>query len=262
MKTEMVVFFTNQRNIALKEVVEKSMEGTDGTYGIVIKNLKYDQSYYYNENHSFEAGSLYKLWVMLTAFDQIEKGKLKAEEVLSQDIPTLNRKFNIASESAELTEGGISLSVKNAMEQMITISHNYAALLLSERVRIFNVSDYLKAHGFHFSNIGEPPKTTPKDTALLLERIYKGELANPENTQKMLDLLKNQQLNDGLPKYLPKEVKVGHKTGDIGWFKHDAGIVFLESGDYIIVVMSETNSPISAQKRIAEISQAVYEYFK
>ncbi len=262
MRTELVSSFMNNKPTALKEVIEKKKEGIAGTYGIIVKNLKTGQSYSSNEERSFEAGSLYKLWVMLTAFEQIEKGELKEGEVLSEDIADLNNAFNISSKDAELTEGGITLSVKDALEQMITISHNYAALLLAQRVKISSVSTYLKAHNFNDSNVGEPPKTTAFDIALLLEKLYKGELANPENTQKMLELLKRQKLNDGLPKYLPEGTQVGHKTGDIGWFKHDVGIVFQSSGDYIIVVLSESNSPSGAQEKIAEISKAVFEFFK
>ena len=260
-KTKLVdPHFQNQPS-TLKEAVDNALLGAKGVYGISIKDLKTGETYSFNEDRIFEAGSLYKIWVLLTAFEQIEKGELKEDQVLSQDIAVLNRKFNIASESAELREGVISLTIKEAMQQMITISHNYAALLLTEKVKISKVADFLKRHKFNDSIVGQPPKTTPKDTALFLEKLYKGELSNGENTQRILDLLKKQQLNEGLPKYLPKEAGVAHKTGEIGWFKHDAGIVFLDGREYIIVVMSESDSPSGAQERIAEISKAVYEYF-
>jgi beta-lactamase class A len=77
----------------------------------------------------------------------------------------------------------------------------------------------------------------------------------------MIDLLKSQELNDGLPKYIPETVEVAHKTGDIGLYKHDAGIVYTDAGTYIIVVMSETNVPLGAQERIALVSKGVFDYF-
>ncbi len=261
MQTEVAVSFTRNKPLDLKNTMEKAMEGSKGTYGIYIKNLKTGQNYTKNETKSFEAGSLYKLWVLLTAFKQIEGGSLKEDDQLSEDIKTLNQKFDIDEEDAELKDGNITLSVKDAMNQMITISHNYAALLLANRVKISNVAKFLEESNFNNTKVGQPPKTTPEDTAVLLEKLYKKEIINEGNTQKALDFLKKQQLNDGLPKYLPKEVQVAHKTGDIGWFKHDAGIVFTPKGDYIIVVMSETDSPQGAQERIAKVSKAVYDYF-
>lgn len=262
MKTEIVVSFIQNKPLGLKESIEKITSESKGTYGIYIKNLKTGQAYSSNETKSFEAGSLYKLWVLVTAFNLIEKGQLKMDEILTQDIEVLNNTFDISEENAELKEGAITLSVKDAMNQMITISHNYAALLLTDRIKVSRISEYLSEYEFKDSAVGQPPKTTPLDIANFLEKIYKSELVNTENSQKILELLKKQQLNDGIPKYLPQGVQIGHKTGDIGWFKHDAGIVFKESGDYIIVVMSESDSPLGAQEKIAQISKAVYEYFK
>ncbi|MBI2025964.1 MAG: serine hydrolase [Candidatus Levybacteria bacterium] len=245
----------------LGEKVEEALTGTRGTYGIAIKNLKTGEFYYAHEQKIFEAASLYKLWIMATAYDQIEKGTLKEDQTMSQDIKVLNEKFKIATESAETTEGKITLSVQDALEQMITISHNDAALLLSEKVRLKNVTTFLKENSFTKSSLGEPPKTTAYDIALFFEKLYNRNLANPESTNIMLDLLKKQTLNHKLPKYLPKSTIIAHKTGEIGPFTHDAGIAYTPNGDYIIAVLSESNSPRAAEERIANISQAVFDYF-
>lgn len=249
---------------SLKGTVEKSLAGTKGTYGIAIRNFKTGESYYLNEGRIFEAGSLYKLWVMATVYQQIQEGKLTEDQVLSRDVAALNQKFNIDPGSAELTEGTVTLTISNALNQMITISHNYAALLLSEKIKLSSVATFLQENNFMQSQVGtygDSPKTTPSDIALFFEKLYNGKLANQQYTQQMLDLLKKQQYNDGLPKYLPDQPQVANKTGDIGWFKHDAGIIFTNSGDYIIVVMSESDSPAGALERIALVSKTVFDYF-
>lgn len=245
----------------LQEVVASALEGSKGTYGIAIKNLKTQESYYLNEHKVFESASLYKLWIMAEAFEQIQNGKLSEDELLSEDVLVLNEEFNIDPNYAEMTNGEISLTVKNAINQMITISHNYSALLLTERIKISNVGNFLKKQGFTESKIGGSPQTTPYDIALFFEKLYKGQLANKENTQKMIDVLKKQALNDKLPKYLPKGTLIAHKTGEIDFLSHDGGIVFTKKGDYIIVVMSESAFPSGAEERIAGISKKVYEYF-
>lgn len=247
---------------SLKNAVEETLEGTKGTYGIVIKNLKTGETYTFNEHEEFEPGSLYKIWVMATVFNQIQRGQLNEDKILSESIEVLNSKFNITSESAELTTGTITLTVKQALNQMITISHNYAALLLSAKVRLSTVRNFLEEQGFNESALGEPPMTTVYDIALFFEKLYMGELADEENTNKMIDLLKKQTLNQKIPKYLPEDTAIAHKTGEIGGFSHDAGIVFGKNTDYIIVVFSESNIPSAAEERIAEISKSVFEYFE
>ena len=121
---------------------------------------------------------------------------------------------------------------------------------------------FRKEKGFGGSALGEPPKTTPSDIMAFFEKLHTGKLAKQENTFRMLEILKRQTLNKKLPKYLPKEVSSAHKTGEIGFFSHDAGIVFREGGDYIIAVLSESDHPSGAEERIAEISRAVFKYFE
>ncbi len=246
----------------LEEVVKKALLGSKGTYSVAIKDLKTGRSYYLNEKKEFEAASLYKIWVLAEAENQIRKGKIKESEILTQDIEILNEKFDISSESAELTEGEISLSVKSAISQMIVISHNYAGLLLAEKVRLSNISSFIKENGFVQTSLGKPPKTTAHDVALYFEKLYKGELVNKVRSEEMLALFKKQQLNDKLPKYLPIETVVAHKTGELGYYSHDGGIVFGTKSDYIIVILSKSNYPPGAVERIAAISKAVYDYFE
>lgn len=248
----------------LEQAVKKALEGTGGRYSVGIKNLKTGETYFFDEDRQYEAGSLYKLWVMATAFDKIQKGELKEEDEMSRTIVFLNQAFGIDPSSAELTSGGITMTVSVALEQMITISHNYAALLLTERLKLSQVKAYLESLNLPKSKVGsdtDPPYTTASDMVMFMEKLYKGELANSENSTKMVELLKRQKLNKKLPKYLPKNTVIGHKTGEIGWFSHDAGIVFSEKGDYIIAVLTETSSPPGAEDRIAQVSKGVFEYF-
>ncbi len=246
----------------LEEVVKKALLGSKGTYSVAIKDLKTGRSYYLNEKEEFEAASLYKVWVLAEVENQIQKGKIREDEILKQEVTVLNEKFNISSESAELTEGEVSLSVKSAMQQMIVISHNYAGLLLAEKVRLSNISSFIKENGFVQTSLGKPPKTTAHDVALYFEKLYKGELVNKVRSEEMLALFKKQQLNDKLPKYLPIETVVAHKTGELGYYSHDGGIVFGTKSDYIIVILSKSNYPPGAVERIAAISKAVYDYFE
>jgi beta-lactamase class A len=252
---------TQEQSTELAAVVDKALTGATGTYSVAIKNLKTGESYYKNEHKSFASASLYKLWVMGTTYKQIKDGKLKESDILTDDIVDLNNKFNIASESAERKDGAISLSVASALKQMITISHNYAALLLTSKVKLGSLSDFLNANGMTESNIGEPPKTTASDTMMFFNKLYKGELTDKEYTDKMLGLLKNQQLNHKLPKYLPDQTILAHKTGELDGVSHDAGIVYTDKGDYIIVILSDSKYPKGAEERIANISKAVYRYF-
>lgn len=248
----------------LKETIEKALEGSTGTYSIAIKNLKTGEEYYRDKERVFDAGSLYKLGVMLAVFEQIEKGELPEDEILTGNVAQINKVLGVSDDEAELKEGTADFTVKNALRQMITISHNYAAVLLTQKVGAARTQDSIGNLGLENTQIDTPdrPRTTARDMLTFFEKVYRKEGVSTYTSTRILDLLLEQELNDRIPKYLPKEARVAHKTGEIDYQKHDAGIVFTPKGDYIIVVLSESDNPTVASERIANLSKGVYEYFK
>ncbi len=248
---------------SLKITIENALLGTSETYGIVIINLKTGEYYLQNENSIFETASLYKLWVMAAVFEEIYKGKLNLEEVINDDIVHLYTKFHLSTPSANEK---LSLKVTDAIEKMITVSDNDAALLLSAKIRLSNIKLFLNNYGFADSKLGnndKGPITTPHNIAIFFKGLYEGKIIDQANSDQMLSILKRQRLNTKLPKYLPDGISTAHKTGELNEFTHDAGIVFAPKGDYIIVVLTEgkPESRFMTEERIANLSVAVYNYF-
>lgn len=250
---------TNNKELA--QTVTGSLEGTKGTYAIAIKNMKTGEEYYQNENQLFDSASLYKLWVMGTVFEQLEDGTLTMDKPIKADVKRINEIYDIDPEFAELTEGTLNFTVQSALEQMITISHNYAALSLAVTVKNSNMKKFLTTYNMSQTTSSSPPQTNAHDILLFYEQLYKGEIVSPEASANMIEILKRQKLNDRIPKYLPEGTIVAHKTGELGGVKHDAGIVYSPKGDYIFVAMSKSDSPQAAAERIALLSQSVYDYF-
>lgn len=248
----------------LAKSVETPLRGVRDNYGIVVRNLDNGETYKFNEHVVYDTASLYKLWVMAVVYRQIQEGKLKESTILSGNIVDLNNMFGIADESAELNEGSLTITVSDALTKMITISDNYSALLLTQKIGVNSITEYLKENGFFETVIGRntnTPTTTPYDVSLFFEKLYKGELANQEDTGKMLTLLKAQQRNTKIPKLLPSDTVVAHKTGELDEYSHDAGLVLNSNGNFIIVIMSKTDNPDKAVAEISAISKSVFDNY-
>ena len=248
----------------LGNAIQNELIGTHGTYGIVVENLKTHENYYQNAQKIYKSGSLYKLWVMADVYEYMKEGKLPDTQILSKNVVDLNKEFGIDPDLAEKTSGTITYTVHDALYQMITISDNYAALLLADTVGLQNIATFLTKNGFMYSKVGmhgKDPITTPFDIALFFEKLYKGQLINADYSNRMLKLLKGQRLNDKIPEYLPVSVTVAHKTGELDNVTHDAGIIYAPDGDYILVVLSLIDDRQLANERIANVSKAVFNYF-
>lgn len=251
-------------SVGLAKVISNTLGKEEDNYGIVVYRFKPEEIYTLNDQKNYDSASLYKLWIMATAFDQIKQGKLKENQIMSKSLKDLYKDFKIATDSALMTDEAITLSVKDAIEKMIIISDNNSALLLSETVGLSNVSDFLQRNGMLESKLGSGsynPSSSPYDVALFMDKLYEGRLINKIYSDKMLSLLKRQRLNEKIPKYLPEGAVVAHKTGELDQFSHDGGIVYSPKGDYIIIVMSQTNDRDQANETIANLSKAIYSYF-
>ncbi len=248
----------------LGNVIQDTIKNSPGEYGIVVKNLKTGESYEWDGTKQFASGSLYKLWVMAVVYQLIQQEKFHETDTLSKNIPDLYHEFGVTPTDQDPSTGTLTQSVTNTLFQMITISDNNSALLLTDKIGVSSVATFLQAYGLSQSHVGignTPPQTSAEDVALFLEDLYKGILLDETYTKKALELLTQQRLNEKLPKYLPASVVVGHKTGELDTFSHDAGIVYSPSGDYIIAVLSQSTDTDQAKELIAMISKAVYTYF-
>jgi len=255
---------TFSRQETLTPLIQSTLGNSIDDFGLVINNFKTHETYSHNEHVPYESGSLYKLWIMATVYKQIKNGQLRETDLLQQEIPILNEKFRISTENAELTDGSIALTVRDALFRMITISDNYAALLLTEKVRLSNVAKFLTEYGYSESKVGldgSLPTTTSSDIAKFFTDIYNENMLGKPYDTLMLQLLKQQKLNHKIPKNLPKTVEIAHKTGELNSVTHDAGIVYTPKGDYIITVLSESQNPQNAEHQISILSESIYNHF-
>jgi len=107
---------------------------------------------------------------------------------------------------------------------------------------------------------------SPRGMSELLVKIFRSEAASEKSCQDMLEILKLQQFNDRIPRYLPEGTAVAHKTGEIGYTRNDAGIIY--AGDQRIVVAIfalRASGDVSEQEtyqRTGEIARAIYDYFQ
>ncbi|OGK13034.1 hypothetical protein A3A93_03845 [Candidatus Roizmanbacteria bacterium RIFCSPLOWO2_01_FULL_38_12] len=251
----------------LEKNITEILNNKQGDYGIYFKDLKSEKTFVLNADREFQTASLYKLWVMAETYRQIKQGKLDKEHVMTAKIAELNEQFKIATESADPSkdmDDEVSYTVFDALNEMITISGNYSAFILGRQIRLFNVSDLLESYKLNHSSIGDNaigiPTTTARDTGVFFELLYKGELIDEKSSIAMLELLKKQQLNDKIPRHLPEDIEIAHKTGELAPFNHDAGIVYTDNGNYIIAILSETDDQTHAEEVIANISKTVYDY--
>lgn len=227
----------NEPQNKIYQIESPELTNLPGRWAIAIKNLKTSQTYLLNADQKFPAASLYKLAVMWATFDAIEKDQMRLDQPIG------------------------NTTIQDALLDMITVSGNETTILLAETLGWTNIDSLMEKEGIPDIDLisAESPYISAQATLDLLERIYRNTAVNAKASESMKELLFAQKINDRIPKYLPPTVEVGHKTGEIDNFRHDAGIVLGEKSHYIFVFLSETPAPEDASETIAILSQKIFD---
>jgi beta-lactamase class A len=210
--------------------------------------------YSHDAGTNVTTASLYKLGVLMEAERRVDSGQLRY-----RDLITIGE--DDVTEEGSGYEVGAVLSVDDALEAMITLSDNGAALALWHLFGGDIIDATLARAGmpdFHvtFDSTGNTV-ATPRAIGTFFGLLARKELVSAAASERMLARLQRQTINDRLPASLPRQTVVAHKTGNLDGFIHDAGIIFTPTGERIVVVMT-SDAFEAANDFIAEIAQIVY----
>src|SRR5207237_10929169 len=87
---------------------------------------------------------------------------------------------------------------------------------------------------------GDENVATPEEMVRLLEVIYKGKVLNNEATAALTKQLSTSK-QSYIPRYLPENVQVANKPGELEAVRTDSGIVYAQNRPFAISVMTASN---------------------
>ncbi len=255
---------------AMVLALSKASLSYPGRVGIYLKDLRTGRTWSYQPDRLFPAASLIKVPIMVAVFDKIARGELSLET----RIRLTGKDRRGGSGSLKWAREGTALSVMELLYKMITESDNTAAQMIIDHIgysylelafrRIGLVYTNITPEGMSLSSgrVARENYTTPREMALLVDRLYAGAMVDRDSSQLMLDLMKHNKGRTRLRKGLPIGWEIGHKTGLLRRSCHDVGVVFSPRGDYIIAVLTgDVPSYASAKRFIARMARLTYGYY-
>ena len=248
---------------ALRASLEAAVADFSGEAGVVVAAPGTTFRYAHGDGVVFPSASLYKLAVMVEAYRQA------AAQVISLDDTTVTVTWDDMSLDPSDTLPGTKLTVRDAVERMITISDNGPAHALLRLLDPHNINATAVALGMKDTRINSalPPDeqvvdyntTTARDMELLFSGLATGTIVSADASAEMLGVLLRQQIDDRLPSGLPADAPVAHKTGDLDLVSHDAGLVLGPLGPRIVVVLTRDFTSYADVTRLAgRVAAAAY----
>jgi beta-lactamase class A len=241
----------------LDEKIKAEVSSFKGNVWIYAKNLDNGKEYSLRGEEKVRTASTIKLPIMTEVFHQIDQGKIKWTDEFT--LPNMSQASG-AGILGEFSEG-TKIDLKTATNLMIVVSDNFATNLILDKISSNNVNDFMKTLGLNntlsLRKIGgggdskayeEPVNklfgigvSTPKDMAMLLEKLEKGEVVSRESSAQMIAILKRQQYTDGLGRNLLDTVPIASKSGSLDRLRSDVGIVYTRRGRIVMAITCDDN---------------------
>ncbi|MGE5633086.1 MAG: serine hydrolase [Caulobacteraceae bacterium] len=262
----MVVYSEDGFDDDLAANIRDIIENQKGYYSIALKDLETGDELLIN-NKVIRSASVIKIYVMIEAFRQISFGKLDINEKI-----VLKDSMKVGGTGIlQRSKVGTKITYKRLIELMMTVSDNTATNMLINRLGMDNINesaDFLGCKDTRIENLLMKARsnkskkyntTSVRDLMLVLERIYRNECLGSPYDQEMIEIMTRAKSRDKLPRLIPSNCRIAHKTGRMSHYEHDAGIIYTSKGDYIICVMSmKLPSSEKGKQVIAEISKKAY----
>ena len=235
-----------------------------------------------NVDGIFHAASTMKVPVMIELYKQQLAGELSLQDSIMISnkfisiVDSSSYQLNINDDSDDIIYKyiGSKLTIHELITSMITVSSNLATNILIELVSVKKINQTMRSFGAINMNVlrgvedqkafdlGLSNTTTAKDLSIIMKGLALKSFLGTEECDAMISVLKHQKWNDMIPKYLPKDIDIAHKTGAISHVHHDAAIVYLPNGNaYILVLLSKNLKNFeTGTEKLAQISKTIYNF--
>jgi len=263
---------------ALEARVQKLIADSGAEVAVAMRTVDGRKTLLIDPDKKFHAASTMKVPVMIELFRQAAARTLNLDDPL----PIKNEFHSIVDGSVyQLNVGDDSdkdvyeqidktMTLRELCEAMITVSSNFAANLLIERVGVENVKKTVTRLGAGgmtvlrgvedqkaFDN-GMNNETTARALEVLMLAILQHKAVSPKADDEMAQILMRQRFRDAIPAGVPGGIVIAHKTGSITKINHDAAIVYGPHPYVLVVLVRGIDDQKVSAKLIASISREVW----
>jgi beta-lactamase class A len=240
----------------LREYLNETYE-SDPNISVYFEFLNTGSNISINKDAEFFPASLLKVPLAMAVFKKIERGEWKWGNeliILASDKDT--HFGNLYKE-----ESGSRHTIESLVRESLVNSDNTAYSVLLRNME----SDELNAVYQHLGLedfFADDGKISARRYAVVLRSLYNASYLSTQDSEEILKLLTETPFQEYLGQGLPKNIKFAHKIGDSAKEKvlMDAGIVYIPSRPYLLIVMIYGKSDQEAKNIMKDVSNKVYNY--
>ena len=249
-------------------LILSQLQDFPGRNACYYQNLCTGETVAWHADEPLLSASVIKLFILAAAFEQMEQGKLRRDEIF------VLREADKVPPSGALyfLHEGVELTTMDLCRLMIVFSDNVATNLLCDKIGIPTIQDFMKRMGFEKSVLnrkmydyesaakGFQNYVTAEEVGRFFAMLYHGELVSAAASEEMLSILKDQQVNGKIPFFLERledAPEIAHKTGEDEGITNDAGIVFGKE-PFILSLLGNSDNTAAYEMAIQKLALLLY----
>ena len=270
------VLLAQNENKKLQKNVQALVNDYKGDIGIFIKSLKTGKVVQINADTVFPTASIVKVPILIGIINKIQLGELSYHQEFSYNDSMLYAGVDILGSF----KNGEKIELSKLIMLMLSMSDNTASLWLQKLAGTGTAINMLMGkNGFVSTYVNSRTtgrendrtqygwgQTTPKEMAVIFEKLYKGEIINDSLSKKMIRLLGRNYWDEEALSEIPATIFSASKSGAVDASRSEILLVMAKE-PYILSVFTKNNKDQSwnttneAWVLFRKLSKIVYNYY-
>lgn len=257
----------------IRNRIETELLLVDMTAGIYFEDLQDGELIAINPDKIFPSASVIKVPVALHIMKLVQDAVLDFSDTVIMDMALPEYQQPMGSGVITNLTSKLSLNVRDLLMLSLAESDNLATNELLKLTSMEAINETLNDIGLkhtrstvliqNFGLLAQSTSnpTTAHEMGLIFRKLFHNELPLSEQLIKLLCL---QKYNTRIPFFMPEfdeHLQIPHKTGSVGSFIHDVGLIMRPEFNYVLSVLTHHNTTwLNASLTIARISKIIYDY--
>jgi len=231
----------------MKEI-KRYLDNRLGDYSFCFEDLSSNYVYAHNENVVMTAAGCMKLPIAIALLKCVENNSISLIDKVSISDVDMVYGTGIIHEFGER-----EYSIEELMIAMLIQSDNTATNKIIDTLGITNINESIKDMGLRNTQLNRKTTderqikgdienlSTSADLSKCWRILYAGDFLNKENSYKLINILKRQQIKNKIPFYMPENIKynIANKSGDLEGVENDTALITTPKGNFTFTIMSK-----------------------
>ncbi|MBA4850945.1 serine hydrolase [Emticicia sp. BO119] len=237
---------------------------------MAVEGVSGEEFFSYRPTVRVPSASVIKIPILLELMEKVKVKQIDLEKIYTLQA---SDKAGGSGVIANMPEGK-KFTIRELAQEMIRSSDNTATNILIRAVGMDAVNQNLMRLGSTKTRLnrimmdtmavkqGRENYVNTVEINDLLRKIYNKEVATPALCEEMIEILKNCGDTTTIPRNLPKDVVIAHKTGGLTYVRGDAAIIYTPKPFIVSIFVEGFKEETTAERIIGELAEICWENLK